>query len=304
VRRLPPLPVVVVAVFMAGSLVAVAVLLRPDRSLVSLPAPPEAATSPESASNPPPPPLGAVLVAREVGPLGVALAAQQRRTTLTILSPAGGGFNHLSVRFLPSGTEATPCGSGCYTAAIASTPRTRLEIRRVGAPRYVTFNVPRDALPANELLRHVSSLYRTLRGVTYVERLASGPRYALISRWRLEAPDRTSYTIAGGAGAIVIGRRRWDRNTPSARWVPSPQLPRLPQPATAWTTARDAHIIARSALTLTLSFADPTIPAFYTLTLDRRTLRPRTLHMISNAHFMTDRYLGFSPSRQIRPPRK
>jgi hypothetical protein len=134
--------------------------------------------------------------------------------------------------------------------------------------------------------------------------LASDTQHSLTSRWRLEAPARLSYTIAHGAQAIVIGTRRWDRNTPTGHWVFSRQLPSLPEPATTWTTARDAHIIARSASTLAVSFADPAIPAFYTLTLDRRTLRPRTLHMIANAHFMTDRYLNFSPSRQIRPPRR
>jgi hypothetical protein len=52
-----------------------------------------------------------------------------------------------------------------------------------------------------------------------------------------------------------------------------------------------------------VSFVDPVLGAFFVLTFDRHTLRPRILHMTASAHFMTDRYAGFSPGRQIRPPR-
>jgi len=52
-----------------------------------------------------------------------------------------------------------------------------------------------------------------------------------------------------------------------------------------------------------VSFADPTVPAYFTLTLDKHTLLPRVLHMVAPAHFMVDRYTGFDAPRAIRPPR-
>ena len=62
-------------------------------------------------------------------------------------------------------------------------------------------------------------------------------------------------------------------------------------------------MLAQTPSTTTVSFVDPTIPAYFTVTLDRRTLRPRVLHMTASAHFMTDSYLGFNEPRAIRPPR-
>ena len=53
---------------------------------------------------------------------------------------------------------------------------------------------------------------------------------------------------------------------------------------------------------LQFAFADPSVPAFFTLTLDRRTLRPRVLHMTAAAHFMTDRYVGFDVPVEVSPP--
>ncbi len=123
-----------------------------------------------------------------------------------------------------------------------------------------------------------------------------------MTHWVLERPHQLSYAIDGGPSAGVIGARRWDRDMPQARWVESAQTP-LPQPATQWTYAANAHVLAETRRTVTVSFDDPTIPAYFTVTLDRRTLLPRVLHMTASAHFMTDRYTSVNASRAIRPPR-
>jgi copper transport protein len=283
----------------AGLVVAVALLvqLRPGRNAVA--GAPLLETS-EPSPPPPPPARDAVVVARELGSLGVALEAEPRRLTAVILSPAGGGLNGLAVRFLPSGAEASPCGSGCYTAPLSPHDRVTVAIRGFGS---ASFALPARAPDASMLVRRARAAYRALAGVTYDERLASDPTHAIEVRWRLEKPDRIAYRVAGSSQAVVIGTRRWDRATPHGRWTASLQDPRLPQPATPWQTAANAHILARRGSRLTVSFADPTIPAFFTLELDARTLRPRVLRMVASAHFMTDRYLGFSSAREIRPPR-
>jgi copper transport protein len=283
---------------LACLIVAVAVLvqLRPGRNVLAA----SVADVSRPAPQPPPPPRDAVVLAREAGPLGVALEAEPRRLTAVVLSPAGGGLRGLAVRFLPSGARAEPCGSGCYTAAVPPARRVTVEIE--GYPS-AAFALPARAPAADALVRRARAWYRSQPGVTYEERLASDPAHAIVVRWRLERPDRIAYAVAGSAQAVVIGRRRWDRATPHARWQASPQDPRLPQPATQWKYAANAHVIAHNGRWETVSFADPTIPAFFTLTLDAHTLRPRVLHMTAAAHFMTDRYLEFSPAREIRPPR-
>ena len=151
-------------------------------------------------------------------------------------------------------------------------------------------------------MRRARTAYRALRGVSYRERLASDPQHAIVARWRLEGPNRIEYSIAGGAQGIVIGSTRWDRETPNGRWIASAQTP-LPQPATQWSYAANAHVIAQTPTTVTVSFVDSTIPAYFTVVLDRRTLLTHALYMTASAHFMTQSGFRFSAPREIRPPR-
>jgi hypothetical protein len=62
-------------------------------------------------------------------------------------------------------------------------------------------------------------------------------------------------------------------------------------------------VIGRTSRTTTVSFVDPTVPAYFTVTIDRYTLLPRLLHMTASAHFMTHRYVSFDRPRAILPPR-
>jgi len=83
---------------------------------------------------------------------------------------------------------------------------------------------------------------------------------------------------------------------------PMPSRP-LTQPATQWNYATNAHVIADDGATRTVSFVDPSVPAYFTLRFDAASLRPRVLHMTAAAHFMTDRYESFNSPRAIYPPR-
>jgi hypothetical protein len=240
------------------------------------------------------------VLARAAGPLGIAVALEPRRTTATILSPAGGGLSGLDVRI--DGTQARACGGGCYRIDAAPGRTVAVQVDGLGATRRATFAVPVHPIPAGALVRRAGAAYRGLRSVSYAEHLASSPQNALVARWTIEGPDRVEYSIAGSAQGIVVGPRRWDRQKPAGRWVESSQTP-LQQPATQWTQAANAYVIARTATTTTVSFVDSTVPAWFTVVLDSRTLRPRVLHMTAAAHFMTDRYLAFNEPRAIRPPR-
>lgn len=279
--------------------VSVLVELRPGRNVTAIAV--AAVQAAQPSRPPPPPPAGAVVLAREAGPLGVAVAVEERRITATVLSPAGGGLSGLDVRI--DGTRAKACGSGCY--AVAATPgrSTSVEIAGFGPAQRVAFELPVRAPAADALVRRARAAYRALRSVSYRERLASDTQHVLVASWTLEHPNRIEYSIVGGgAQGIVIGRERWDRDKPGARWVASAQTP-LPQPATLWTYAANAHVLAQTRTTTIVSFVDPTIPAYFTVAFDRRTQLPRVLHMTAAAHFMTDSYLAFNEPRAIRPPR-
>ena len=287
-------------VFVAGLLVAVSVLvlLRPGRNIQA--ALPAQVSTAEPAPPPPLPVRGAVVVAQEVGDLGVALELEKRRTTAIVLSPAGGGLNGLAVRL--NGETATPCGHGCYGTVGAPGTSVDVEIDRFGPTLRSTFNLPSDVSPGAALLRRIEVRYRTLRSVFYLERLASSPSDVVNALWRLESPDRFAYQIPGGAEGIVIGDRRWDRSKPDATWRESGQT-QLPQPATQWSSIANVHVVAADAGTKTLTFVDPVTPAYFEVVVDSHTLLPRTVRMTAAAHFMVDRYVRFNAPRAIYPPR-
>jgi len=175
-------------------------------------------------------------------------------------------------------------------------------IAGAGSPKVATFTLPRHAPPATATVERLRRAFRDLPGVTYEERFASSPTEVIVARWRLESPDRLAYSVQGAEAAIVIGTRRWDRNSPDGRWQRSTQDP-TPEPTTLWEHATNARVLAVHGSIETVSFFDPTRGAFFTATFDRRTLRPRVVQMTAAAHFMTDRYIGFSSARKIRPPR-
>jgi hypothetical protein len=266
----------------------VLVLERPGRNATAGTTPAAIASEPQP--PPPPPPADAVVDALELGPYGVAVEAEPTRVTAIVLSPAGGGASGLPVTI--NGTPARACGHGCYRID-ASPSGIRVGIGALEG----TFALPRRAPNAEAAVRHVQQWFRAQRGATYIETLASDLDHTVSAGWRLEAPDRVSYRIAGGAQGVVIGDRRWDRASAGARWVESAQTP-SPQPTPPWTFATNAHRVAPDVIT----FADWTIPAFFRLTLYADG-RPVGLEMTAAAHFMRDTYVSFDSARRIRPPR-
>ena len=119
--------------------------------------------------------------------------------------------------------------------------------------------------------------------------------------WRLESPNRLAYQIPGGAEGIVIGDRRWDRTTPDGRGRSRSRRSCLSRDALV--RDRNVHVVASDADTKTLTFLDPTTPAFFDVTVDTKSLLPRTVHMTAASHFMVDRYVRFNAPRAICPPR-
>jgi len=271
-------------VAIAGIVVAVAILteLRPGTDV----SPAVAAAVPR-----PPvlPPHNAVVDARELGNLAVAVARQPHRATVTIVGSDGTGVDGRQVRV--GETAATSCGSGCYRAP--APPRGPLRVS-IGSDTLV-FDAPADAPNATSLLAKVTRTYRRSRSIVFDEQLASSPTNVQTTRFTVVAPNRLAYQTKGGAAAVVIGGRRWDRSKAGAAWVPSPQTP-LDVTQPYWRSPTNAHLVAPN----TITFLDRNIPAWFRVTLADG--RPTASHMTAAAHFMVDRYVGFDVPATVSPP--
>jgi hypothetical protein len=268
--------------------------------------------------TPPHPPHGALVLARGHGDLAVALAARRRgselRLTGTVVAGDATGLSGLRVRFAVGGTTlpaARPCGAGCYaTAARVSAPVRRVTIALSGRgrpPSRVDFALPAHwPVSAAPLLRAAERVFEGLRSVVYHERLSSGPHATGTSVWRSESPDRLSYRSSAGDAGVVIGHTRWDLVV-GGGWKRSFQNPPLVMPSPPWGDgAYDVSLLGGGRLdgraVVRFSMFEPTTPAWYTVTLDRKTLRTLDVSMTAAAHFMRDRYVAFNAPRSIRPP--
>jgi hypothetical protein len=257
--------------------------------------------------NPPPPPRGALVLGAESGGRAVALAVGRGRLTATVLSPSGGPLSGLKVSFRSGSRRirAHPCGLGCYTAAAPRAPR--VQVLQSGS-RPVSFSIPARSRPGAAIVARAARVTRALKSLVYVESLRSKPTGGLLTTWSLQAPDEVEYRIRGGASAIVLGTRRWDRDRAGAKWRRSQQLPALRVPQPAWgALATNAHVLGDGRVSgrpvWIVSFANPKVPAWFTAWIDKRTYRPLQLRMTAAAHFMFHRYVAFDRPLTITPPR-
>ena len=269
----------------------------------------------------PSPPNGAVVFARQDGAnvLALALISEDQRLSLqaSVVGPDGRGVAGLPLAFAVNPAagrvvraRGADCGVGCYGATVATGPPSRVAVTigRGAGPRRFEFVLPR-AWPhtdASALVSRSGRVWRNLTTLVWRERLASDSRHAIRTVYRVAAPDRLSYQVAGGAAAVVIGHRRWDRDTPTDSWQRTTQQPPLRQPAPFWSSVRNAHIVAsptiRGHRAWRITFFDPRTPAWFTVVLDRQSLRTLELHMVTTAHFMHDVYGPFNEPLRLRPP--
>jgi hypothetical protein len=311
-------------VLVASALVGLLIAFFPAGSDDSTaPARPDRIRTPD-ATGFPSPPSGAVVFAREDGENALALAvspsARGRGLSLqsSVVGPDGIGVSGLPVGFAvrtAAGrvvrSQGTPCGPGCYSAlATTGPPRgVTVAVGRGAQQRRFRFVLPRTwPLPdATALVRRSGRVWRRLKTLVWHERLASSPDHALRTVYRAVAPNSFSYRIAGGAQAVVIGSRRWDRTSPTGSWQRSLQQPPLRQPVPFWSDVRDAHVvgspIVRGRPAWRVTFFDPRTPAWFTVTLDKQTLRTLELRMVTTAHFMHHVYVAFNEPLKLEPPR-
>jgi copper transport protein len=271
-----------------GIVVAVAVLteLRPGiaHSKASQASAPLQAAGPATL-----PPRDAVVDAHALGRLAVAVARTPGTATVTILGIDGTGASGRSV--LIDGARANACGSGCYrTHAGAGAGPVTVSVDG----RQSRFDLPATAPDATARVRRATAAYQAAHSVVFDETLSAGVGSS-VTRFTAVRPNRLAYETKGGASAIVIGARRWDRESSKSPFVESAQTP-LDVTQPYWTSISNAHLIAPNVVT----FLDRSLPAWFRLTLGP-TL-PRQMHMTAAAHFMTDRYVEFGGPATVSPP--
>ena len=252
----------------------------------------------------------ALTLARQSGRRLVALSLSRAplRAAVTVLDAEGRGVPGLRVRVGDRSTAT--CGRGCYRAALRESPPAHLDVHLAeagGAGSTVTFSLPaRWPVSGLAVLRKVERAFRGARSVVYRERLESAPGRAITTIWRMAAPDRLTYSIAGGSSAVVIGAQRWDRPEGSARWLRSAQEP-LDLPALPWGPRLTSVVLldppaGRRGKAVRLAMFEPSIPAWYEATLDARTFHLRSLLMAAPSHFMRQTFLDYGEALSIVPP--
>jgi hypothetical protein len=263
---------------------------------------------------PVPPPTGAVFTHQDGGTvLALAAAPSGRHLDLqaSVVGQTGRGTSGLGITFAAAGhrATATACGAGCYRATLPSAGVHAIDVVVRGGGVDTTWHqalpTPWPAPDATAIVANATRTWRSLRSLAYVEHLASDPTHAVTSRWRVAAPDRAAYQVAGGYAGVIIGGRRWDK-APGGKWIESPQSALITQPVPFWVSFRNAHLIGTAAVggrpAWVVSFFDPKSPAWYRILVDKRTWRTLRMQMMTTAHFMHDSYSAFDRATPITPP--
>jgi hypothetical protein len=275
---------------------------------------PSAETVPTVEAGFPAPPQGAVVYSRQLGRNALALGVLPRPGEVvvqaSVVGPEGDGVSGLDVTLGNGGQTASgrSCGDGCYRVVLpAEVPPRAIDVVVEGATsaRWIVPLPaqwpPRDAA---QLVGTAVQTWRSLHSLAFDETLGSGLKNIVRSSWTVEAPDRLTYRIVGGSSAVVIGKRRWDKE-PGQPWKESSQQP-LRQPIPPWVGVTDAYVVGNTMSegrpALVVTFFDPNTPAWFRLVVDRQTHRTLDLRMVATAHFMHDRLHSFDAAPAIRPP--
>lgn len=303
---------------LVGVPIAAAFLLRPgSEAQTSAAQAPLTAPAAASASAPrfPAPPDGAIVYSRQLGSDALALGVVPRRGSVlaqaSVVGPQGRGVSGLSVTFVMQGAtkSAAECGAGCYRATFAAKERPgSVEVVLRGAQSaHWRVALPTTWPPPDgaALLARAGAVWRSLRSLSFSESLASGTGYVALSTWRMQAPDRIAYSVKDGWAGIVVGDTRWDKGPGAKHWVSSPQT-RLTQPKPGWVKVTDAHVLGSATVrgrpAWRVSFYDPGTPGWFTVLVDKTTLRIYQVRMTATAHFMRDDYASFNATPPIVPP--
>jgi len=222
----------------------------------------------------------------------------------------------LSVRLALAGSSAQTavCGPGCYRATLsAASARDTLSVDVRGGQASTRWSIELPATwpspDASTLMARATAVWLSLRTLTFIDRLSSGPGQEVTTHWQMVAPYKIAYQAShlgrNESDAVIIGNQRWDKLA-GGKWTKSVQDPRLKQPVPFWVSVSDAHLLGEGTFAgrpvWYVSFFDPGTPAWFSVDLDKATLRTLDLRMITTEHFMHDTYESFDTAVNIESP--
>jgi putative copper export protein len=245
------------------------------------------------------PPADAVVLAQRDGTRVAAISI--RPSGAAVATFIGSATRQVDVgRVTIDGRPTRQCGVGCYEGTVA--PGAIVTVRHGGA----TLRFDRgSSRGATALLTRMNRAYRRLTSVVYTQRIANGLGTKVRAHW-IQTRDGFAYRTQNGARGVSIGDQRWDRS-PGGSWTRSSATPSGGVLIAPWTgTGRltNAHIVGESRRTYRVAFlsADKSYPVWFTVTVDRHSLRPLSIEMTAAAHFMRTLYRSWNQPITLRPP--
>jgi copper transport protein len=213
------------------------------------------------------------------------------------------------------GGHQSSCGRGCARFRLAPAPPTlRVSVRQKG--RTYVARIPVRWREGEErrgraLLKRAQETMRTLESVREAERVSSVPGLYAVTDYRLKAPDRMAYRTNGQVQSVVVGAAQWTRGQPGVPWKKGEFGGGLPFRTRSWFTwttyARHVYLLAERTQggrrVAVVGLMDPGTPAWWRLTIDRRTHRVVEDRLVTYGHFMTQRFTAFDQPLRIEPPK-
>jgi len=151
---------------------------------------------------------------------------------------------------------------------------------------------------------------RQLRSVQESERVSSIPGLYAMTRYRLKSPNRLAYRTNGQVQTVSIGGKEWDRPSPRDRWQQRKFGGGLPFQTRSWFTwttyAQQTYLLGyhteAGRRVAEVGLMDAGTPTWWRLSIDLRSHRVLHDRLITNGHFMSQRFFGFDQPVSIHPP--
>jgi copper transport protein len=218
------------------------------------------------------------------------------------------------VQLVGSGSKISRCGVSCWrftqpVARPAVTLRVRDHGRWYSTSLPATWQAGQSATAARILGRSLSAM-RALRSVAISETLSSGPGSFVGTDYLVRAPDRFAYRLNNGAQTITIGARQWSRDKPQTPWQLGAFGGTEPFSARGYLGWWSSYVANPRLLgyepggIADLATLQPqgSLPVWLRLRIHTGDGRLVGLRMITDGHFMTQRYLDFNRAAPVTPP--
>lgn len=237
---------------------------------------------------------------------------------------AGDGLRDASVhatsdRGLVRDIALHDCGLGCLEGSgsldQAATWQLRTNITSNRGPIQTTATIPLPAPNGSTALQHAVSAMDHLQSAQLHEELrgdlTSPP---VVTDYTFRAPDAFTFSIAGGAQSVTIGRQRYSRDNATAPWTLQTSPPGAGL-SFAWPKGYYTDFWAKPAATRVIgtttvdgipsqivAFVRPDLPAWFRLWIGTEDGLVRRMEMRAEGHLMNHHYTGFNEPVTITPP--